>query len=150
MPTPSFGQNPPPNLDPSLLAKLPTPPASPSRPSPLPDPSTSSVVDRTFEVVIVCSRRGVIVQPGGYRVTADSLQARDGLLKKQVVGVVKARRAEDPRTKVEPRVRFLVQTGGQLTYWDARGQMLLSGLDWPMTTQVADPDPVALLPSEAW
>ena len=99
---------------------------------------------------MVCGPRGVIVQPGGYRVTADALKDRDGLLKKQMVALVKARRTADPKAIIEPRVRFLVQPGGDKTYWAARSQFLLSGLDWPMSTQVADPDPLAILPSEGW
>ena len=116
----------------------------------MPDFSSSSVVDRRFEVVLVCGPRGVIVQPGGYRVTADALNDRDGLMKKQIVALVKAKRTSDPKVVLEPRVRFLVQPGGEKTFWTARSQFLLSGLDWPMTTQVADPDRLSIIPSESW
>jgi hypothetical protein len=135
---------PPPNL---------TPPPSPpnlKRPTPLPEVRPTSVVDRRFEVVLVCGPKGVIVQPGAYRVTTDALKDRDGLLKKQIVALVKAKRTADPKTIVEPRVRFLVQPGGEKNYWTARGQFLMSGLDWPISTQVAEPDHLAFLPSESW
>ena len=112
--------------------------------------SSGSIVDKTFEVVVVCGPKGVVVQPGNYRVTADALQDRDGLFKKQVVALVKNRRAADPKTQVEPRIRFLVQPQGFETYKTARSQFFVSGLNWPTTTQVADPDPLAISPGGAW
>ncbi len=146
-----------------LPAGMSPPPGMPGseRPPPAPSPARSNaaappdlpqgrMVDRTFEVVIVCGPRGVIVQPGGYRVTADALKDQDGLLKKQIVALVKTRRLADPGLVVEPRVRFLVQPGGAASYRAARGQFLLSGLDWASTTQVTEPDPLSILPSEGW
>jgi hypothetical protein len=119
-----------------------SPPSKPGSGSPtLPDLGSGRIIDRRFEIVVVCGPRGVIVQPGGYRVTAEALKDRDGLLKKQMVALVKTRRAADPKVILEPKVRFLVQSGGSKTY---------SGLDWPMTTQVADPDSLSILPSEGW
>jgi hypothetical protein len=130
---------------------LDTPPEKPSRATPgQPEPQIASVVDRRFEIVVVCTPRGVIVQPGGYRVTADALQERDGLMKKQMIALVKAKRTADPKVIVEPRVRFLIQHGGEKTYWSARSQYLLSGLDWPATFQAAPPDTLASFPSEGW
>ena len=127
------------------------PPSSRKASSPsLPDLPPSSVVDRRFEVVLVCGPKGVIVQPGTYRVTTAALKDRDGLLKKQIVALVKAKRSADPSTVYEPRVRFLVQPGGEKNYWAARSQFLLSGLSWPISTQVADPDHLTILPSESW
>jgi hypothetical protein len=110
----------------------------------------TSIIDRRYEIVVVCSSHGVIVQPGAYRVTAAALKDRDGLLKKQIVALVKARRTAEPKVIVEPRVRFLVQAGGEKVYWAARSQFLLSGLDWPMSTQVVDPDHPSIIPSESW
>ncbi len=121
-----------------------------ARPS-VPDWSPSgSIVDKTFEIVVVCEPRGVIVQPGNYRVTADALKDREGLFKKQVVALVKNRRLVDPKIQVEPRIRFLVQPRGFDTYRMARSQFFVSGLNWPTTTQVADPDPLAISPGGVW
>ena len=78
----------------------------------MPDVPQTKIVDRRFEIVLVCGPRGVIVQPGTYRVTTDALKDRDGLLKKQIVALVKAKRTADPKITIEPRVRFLVQPGG--------------------------------------
>ena len=135
---------------PSMISPPSSPPDGAKRSPSLPDPSPSSIIDRRFEIVVVCSARGVIVQPGSYRVTADALKDRDGLLKKQIVALVKAKRTADPKTTIEPKVRFLVQPGGDKTYWAARGQFLLSGLDWPVSTHVSDPDHPSILPSESW
>ena len=100
--------------------------------------------------MVVCGPLGVIVQPGNYRVTAEALREQDGLFKKQVVGLVKARRAADPTVQVEPRIRFLVQPRGFETYRSARAQYFTSGLNWPATTQVADPDPLVIRSSGAF
>ena len=130
-----------------------TPPPGMKPPTGRPKPSLdrpSLIVDRRFEVVLVCGPRGVIVQPGAYRVTSNALKDRDGLLKKQIVALVKARRSADPSTLIEPRVRFLVQPGGEANYWAARSQFLLSGLDWPVSTQVAEGGHATLFPSEGF
>jgi hypothetical protein len=139
--TPPPGMTPPPGIK---------PPAG--RPKPTTDRTVppTSIVDRRFEIVVVCGPRGVIVQPGAYRVTTDALKDRDGLLKKQIVALVKARRSADPSTTIEPRVRFLVQPGGDANYWTARSQFLLSGLDWPLSTQVAEGGHTNFFPSEGW
>ena len=106
--------------------------------------------DRGFEIVVVCGPQGVIVQPGNYRVTAEALKDREGLFKKQVVALVKNRRLADPGTPVEPRVRFLVQPRGFETYHEARSQFFVSGLTWPTSTQVADPDPLVIRSRGEW
>jgi len=144
---------PPMNLP--IPANMPTPSEAAavqrqSRPS-VPDWSPSgSIVDKSFEVVVVCEPQGVIVQPGNYRVTADALKDREGLFKKQVVALVKNRRLADPKVQVEPRIRFLVQPKGFDTYRTARSQFFVSGLNWPTTTQVADPDPLTLSSGGVW
>jgi hypothetical protein len=141
-------------------SSMPTPPppdstsppksSRPKTPPVLPDSKNFKIVDKSYEIVVVCNARGVIVQPGAYRVTAQALKSRDGLLKTEIVSLVKARRTLDPKQTIEPRVRFLVQPGGEGTYWTARSQFLLSGLDWPISTQVADRDALSVIPSESW
>jgi len=109
-----------------------------------------SAVDKTFEIVVVCGPDGVTVQPGNYRVTVDALKDREGLFKKQVVALVKNRRAVDLKTQVEPRVRFLIQPQGFDTYRLARSQFFVSGLNWPTSTQVAAPDPLVIRSRGIW
>ena len=159
LPSPSsLPTNPPPPSIPPLAMNLPIPRGLPSpteaaaavsrqtnaRPDLADFVPAGSVVDKSFEIVVVCSLEGVIVQPGNYRVTADALRDREGLFKKQVVALVKNRRAADPTTQVEPRVRFLVQPRGFETYRMARSQFFVSGLTWPTSTQFADPDPLVI------
>ncbi len=118
-------------------------------PPPMPIERPGSFIDRTFEVVVVCNPQGVILQPGTYRITAEALKDREGLFKKEVVALVKARRLADPTTQVEPRIRFLIQPRGYETYRLARSQFFLSGLTWPTITELANPDPLAITTSGA-
>ena len=127
----------PPNVTPSQIPPW-------VNPNSLPNPNT------TFELVVVCGPRGLVIQPGAYRVTSDALRNREGLLRSQLIALVKARRNADPRKRVDPKVRFLVEPGGEDNFWEARGQFMLSGLDWPITTQVADPDVLSIQPSGSW
>ena len=106
-----------------------------------------SIVDWTFEIVVVCNPQGVIIQPGTYRITAEALRDREGLFKKEVVALVKARRAANPTIQLEPKIRFLIQPNGYPTYQAARSQFFVSGLTWPTTTEVATPDPLAITTS---
>jgi hypothetical protein len=138
----------PPNLTPPPLSSSP-----PKSQKPKTSPPTSDnfkIYDQRYEIVVVCSARGVIVQPGSYRVTADALKDREGLLKNQIVALVKAKKTAEPKLSIEPTIRFLVQPGGESTFWSARSQFLISGLNWPMTTQVADRDLMMIIPSEGW
>ncbi|WP_435021967.1 hypothetical protein TA3x_002658 [Tundrisphaera sp. TA3] len=112
--------------------------------------SPGTVVDRPFELVVACGPHGATIHPGGYRVTAQALDSRDGLLIQQLKGLVSEQRHDDPYSRIEPRVRFLVQPGGEATYRSAKGQLWMSGLNWPTNLQVVGPDPVAALPSESW
>ena len=166
MPAPSSPPNlPPPSLIPPvppLNLPIPTHPPSASEAAAAVRRQTSappnladwtppgSIVDRTFEVVVVCGPQGVIVHPGNYRVTVDALKDREGLFKKQVVALVKNRRLVDPKTQVEPRIRFLIQPSGFDTYRLARSQFFVSGLNWPTSTQVADPDPLVIQSRGVW
>ena len=116
--------------------------------SPLPTlDGPGSIVDRTFEVVVVCNPQGVIIQPGTYRITAEAIRDREGLFKKEIVALVKARRAANPTIEVEPKIRFLIQPNGYPTYQAVRSQFFVSGLTWPTTTEVATPDPLAITTS---
>jgi hypothetical protein len=48
----------------------------------------------------------------------------------------------------EPRIRFLVEPGGERTYREARKQTILAGTGWPVILQVAEADQLNLLPRE--
>jgi hypothetical protein len=110
----------------------------------------------TFEIVVVCRRDDLLLHPGGYRITAQALQAGagkgdnpEGLLQRELRAIVRRRAQVDPLIRPKPKVKFLVETGGGTTFWTARKQLTFSGMDWPMTVQVAGPQSGYLLDERA-
>jgi hypothetical protein len=59
--------------------------------------------------------------------------------------MVRRRAQVDPLIRPKPRLKFLVETNGGTTFWSARQQLIFSGLDWPMTIQIAGPQTAQLL-----
>jgi hypothetical protein len=102
--------------------------------------------------VVVCGPDDLVVHPGGYRITGQSLQVRkkDNLLVRQLLGVAQQRAVADPKIRPQPRVKFLVESGGSPTFWAARKQILFSGLSWPMSLQVTGAQDPHLLGKESW
>jgi hypothetical protein len=103
-------------------------------------------IEVPFEIVLVCRRDDILMHPGGYRLTAQALRdnagkgtTSEGLLKRELRTIVRRRAQVDPLIRPKPRIKFLVETGGGSTFWTAQQQMIFSGLDWPMTVQVAGP-----------
>ena len=94
--------------------------------------------ERDFEVVVVCDRDGVIVQPGMTRLNMRRLQGNEADLERRLRAVVLAKQRALPNVDPKPSVRFLIEAGGQAAYWEARRQTLVSGLNWPVTVQVAE------------
>jgi hypothetical protein len=97
-------------------------------------------IDVPFELVVACGPEGVVIHPGGYRLSAKALKGTDGLLLRDLKRIVQTRRQVDPTIHPIPSIRFLVESGGGETYRDARRQTMLSGLDWPVAIQVSDSD----------
>jgi len=91
-----------------------------------------------MEIVVACNRDGIVIHPGGYRLTAKSLRAKDPVLVKTLKGIVQQRQQVDPMIRPIPSVRYLVESGGEETYRTVRRQTVLSGLDWPSSLQVSD------------
>lgn len=89
-------------------------------------------------MTIVCSRNGVIIHPGGYRLSPNSLKSKDQMLVKELKAVLQQRREVDPLIVPQPRLKFLIETGGVQSYEDARQQTALAGIAWPTTIQVGD------------
>jgi len=96
-------------------------------------------IEAPFEIVVACDRDGVTIQPGNRRITAHALTDRreEELLTRNLEAEARRRAAVDPAIKPIPRVKFLVREDGAANFWEARRQLLFSGLDWPMTLQVA-------------
>lgn len=103
-----------------------------------------------FEIVVACGPDGVVIHPGGYHLSPKALKSKDGLLTKELKSVVRLRQQVDPMIRPRPSIRFLVEPGGNDTYWDARRQTLMSGLDWPITLQVGDTSVLGQLARESF
>jgi hypothetical protein len=112
----------------------------------------SKAIDVPFEIVVVCGPEGIVVHPGGYRITAASLRKyrKDSLLVQELLAVAQNRAAADPSIHPQPRVKFLVESGGSPTFWDARKQILFSGVGWPMSLQVTGAQDPFDLGQETW
>jgi len=112
------------------------------------DPLPVPQVRRGLELVVVCESKGVILEPGAYRLSSATLKAKDANLVKALRTIVAARGLADPKTAWEPRVRFLIEPGGHRTYWTARGQVLVEGLNWPTSVQIAPGGPLTAFRQE--
>jgi hypothetical protein len=95
-------------------------------------------IDVPFELVVACGADGVVIHPGGYRLSSKALKANDELLMRHLKQIVQTRRQVDPTIHPHPSIRFLVEPGGSEIYRDARRQTMLSGVDWPVAIQVSD------------
>jgi hypothetical protein len=117
----------------------------------IPDGPSKSI-EVPFEIVVVCDREGLVVHPGGYRISTSSLQEakKKDLLTRELVGVVQQRASADPTIRPQPRVKFLVESSGSPAFWAARKQVLFSGLGWPMSLQVTGSQDVHPLGQETW
>jgi hypothetical protein len=103
---------------------------------------------RPLELVVVCDENGLTLYPGAYRLRAATLEAGEGELPRRLRALAEARSKADPTVNWQPHLRFRIEPGGQQTYWNARRQTLVAGVDWPVTIQVADPDRVRGLGTE--
>ena len=75
---------------------------------------------------------------------------QESLLKQELRAVVRRRAKIDPLIRPKPRIKFLVEADGGTTYWIARRQLVFSGLDWPMSLQVAGPQSRHVFNKETW
>jgi hypothetical protein len=103
-------------------------------------------IEVPFEIVLVCRRDDLVLHPGGYRITSQALRegrgkatSSEGLLRRELRTIVRRRAQVDPMIRPKPRIKFLVETGGGTVFWMAQRQLIFSGLDWPMSVQVAGP-----------
>jgi hypothetical protein len=107
-------------------------------------------IDVPFELVVACGAEGVVIHPGGYRLSSKAMKTKDDLLLKNLKTIVQARRQVDPMIHPHPSVRFLVEPGGSETYWNARRQTMMSGMDWPVSLQVSDSSILDNFQREPW
>ena len=120
------------------------PPKRKSRSSPFIDPRS---VDVPLDLVIACGPDGVVLHPGGYRLTLSSLKRERGL-GRDLETIVMNYAMIDPMIHPRPRLKFLVEAGGAETFAEARRQTVLSDLEWPVSIQAAGSPAPQLFPKE--
>ncbi len=123
----------------------------PPRPKEIQSPDSIEV---RFEIVVVCRRDEIVLQPGSYRVTGDVLrsggQGPDGMLAREIRAMVRNRAMVDPLIRQKPALRFLVEAQGAETFALARRQLLFSLPDWPVSLQVAGSQGTDILSRTRW
>ncbi len=139
---PSFSMNPPPSQGQNQSDNRPQ--RSTARFGP---PSRETVVDVPLNLVVACERDGVVIHPGGYRLSNAALN-RPGALVRDLQTIVHNHALIDPSVRPQPRVQFLIESGGAETYQVARRQTILSGMNWPVTLRIAGPPPPTVFPKE--
>ena len=111
-------------------------------------------IDVPFEIVVVCRRFDVLLQPGGYRLTARAIKEQgvksDGLLAREIRAIVHRRAVVDPMIRPRPAIKFRVEAGGADTFWMARRQLLFSLPEWPMSLQVSGSQEPHVFSKETW
>ncbi len=110
------------------------PPIDETRP-----PGKPLKIDAPLEIVVACGPTGVVLHPGGYRISKEVLTTgKEPLLARQLATILRLRQQVDPMIRPVPSLRFLVEPEGYSTYREARRQTVLSGLNWPVALQVGD------------
>ncbi len=125
--------------------------AAPRFKSRIPD-GPSKTIEVPFEIVVVCDPEGLAIHPGGYRVSNHALEIgkKESIVVRELLAVAHQRATADPTIRPQPRVKFLVESGGARTFWAARKQILFSGLGWPMSLQVTGSQDPSRLAHEEW
>lgn len=90
-----------------------------------------------YDIRVVCEADGVVVQPGGYRLTKAGVESGE-LLLPRVRDLARRGAWAADGTPLVPRLRFVVAAGGEAMFWEARRQTTFAGLEWPATLQVAE------------
>ncbi len=110
-------------------------------------PSRDTIIEVPLDLVVACERDGVVIHPGGYRLTSSALR-RSGALVRDLQTIVHNHALIDPSVRPKPRVQFLIEPGGSDTYQEARRQSVLSGMNWPVTLRMAGPPEPSVFPKE--
>ncbi|WZO97922.1 hypothetical protein EP7_004974 [Isosphaeraceae bacterium EP7] len=102
------------------------------------DQGSPDLPEESLELVVACGPGGVVIQPGGYRLSNDAMARTPDSLRSFLVSIAAERQRANMGVLLRPGVRFLIEVGGQSTYAKARQQTILSDLDWPISLQVAE------------
>ncbi|QDV34254.1 hypothetical protein [Tautonia plasticadhaerens] len=112
--------------------------------------SGSGGAGRRIEMVVACGPKGVTIHPGGYKIGEEVIAKDDGRLVQTLRAVLSSRRRREPSASPVPSLRFLVEPGGYGLYWDARAQVELAGLGWPIEWQATERRTFTIFGSERW
>ena len=105
---------------------------------------------RPFELIVSCSKHGVAIHPGNYRVTIATLKSKDSLLVAQLRAIVRRKEDSAPDKTFVPSIRFVIEPGGTETYSKAKSQLLFSNLDWPTSMQVISGETQRVFQTDGW
>jgi hypothetical protein len=94
---------------------------------------------RTIDLTLACGRDDIEVQPGGYR-----LKVGDPRLVETLREIVRRRERAYPDAEIRPQLTYLVEPGGESTYWAARRSTVLVGLGWPARLRISEGSPLRL------
>jgi hypothetical protein len=95
------------------------------------------VSDEWLDLVVACQPHGVTIQPGGYRLSRSALTS-GRLLVDRLQSIAQRHGLDESGRLRRPRLRYVVEAGGQESFWLARRQTSFIGLDWPATLQLAE------------
>ena len=93
---------------------------------------------RSLDLIVSCRSSGVVIEPGGYRISEGTL-AGGNLLLRRLKAIVSAEESRSPGgERPRPTLHFIVEPGGQASFWEARRQTTFAGLEWPATLRLAE------------
>jgi hypothetical protein len=77
-----------------------------------------------------------------------SLDADSGMLDKVLHGIVRNHEKQDLKSDWRPRLKYLIEPGGQTAYAKARKQDITGASGWPARLQVTEGSPLRLAVEE--
>jgi len=107
-------------------------------------PSETYRKRRNLEMTIACGPSGLTVHPGGYRLSAASLDADKGMLDKVLHGIVRNHQRKDPKSDWMPRLKYLIEPGGEMSYQKAREQTVTGASGWPAYWKLSEGSPLKI------
>ncbi len=94
-------------------------------------PLSASGPEAWYDVSVICRAGEVVIQPGGYRIT-ETMVNQGTLLTDRLRSIAAGAGG------AQPRLRFVVEPGGEKLFWAVREQTTYADLDWPTTLKVME------------
>ncbi len=95
------------------------------------------MTDQALPITLACDPTGVLIQPGGYRLSRGALESSH-LLHDRLRAIVKNAESHAHGQPVKPKVQFVIGPGGEETFWLVRRQTVFAGTDWPATVRLVE------------